>query len=201
MKRLVDAGGGPSRVALVTLAPEVDAGLKTTRWLVEQGMVVSAGHTDASRECLRDAVAAGLKLFTHLGNGAAAMMNRHDNIITRALSLDGLHYSLIPDGHHLPFWVLRHYIRVAGVERCILTTDCVGAADAGPDYVPVPGSVLDASNDTPVLRLEGTPYLAGSVVTMAMGCRNAVKHAGFSEADAKRLCHDNPAAMFRRWLD
>jgi N-acetylglucosamine-6-phosphate deacetylase len=66
-KRLVDAGDG--LVRLVTLAPERDPEAATTRWLVDQGIVVSAGHCDPTLDQLRAAIDAGLSMFTRLGNG------------------------------------------------------------------------------------------------------------------------------------
>jgi len=50
MKRLVDAADGLVRI--VTLAPEQDPGLKVTRWLVKQKIIVSAGHCDSSLDQL-----------------------------------------------------------------------------------------------------------------------------------------------------
>ncbi len=85
MKRLVDAAEGLLRV--VTLAPENDPGLKVTRWLAQQKIVVSAGHCNPTLDQLRTAIDAGLSMFTHLGNGCPLFLERHDNIIQRVLSL------------------------------------------------------------------------------------------------------------------
>ncbi len=82
MQSLLDAGRG--QVRLVTLAPEYDAGLRTTSHLAERGVLVAAGHTDAPLDVLRAAADAGLSLFTHLGNGCPGTMARHDNIVQRA---------------------------------------------------------------------------------------------------------------------
>ena len=81
MKKLLDAAGGLTRI--VTFAPEVDSGLHVTRMLARDGIVVSAGHTNASIDLLNGALDNGLSMFTHLGNGCPVTMNRHDNIIQR----------------------------------------------------------------------------------------------------------------------
>ena len=83
MARLLAAADGLTR--LVTLAPERDPGLRVTRMLASQGIVVAAGHTDAGLDDLRAALDVGLTMVTHLGNGCPTMMPRHDNIIQRAL--------------------------------------------------------------------------------------------------------------------
>ena len=197
---LIDAAGGPSRVAIVTLAPEVDPGLRTTRWLTEQGIIVAAGHTDASLEVLRDAEDAGLSLFTHLGNGAADQMHRHDNIVNRALSLERISYSLIPDGAHVPFFLLKTWIRLVGIDRCMFTTDCVAPAGCPPGkYARLDGTIVEVGPDK-VVRLPGTPYLAGAAITMPDAHRNAVDHLDLTQAQAKALCSDNPARLIAKWL-
>ena len=100
MQRLLEAADGLTR--LVTLAPERDAGMKVTRFLAEQGVIVSAGHCDATLDQLRAAIDAGLSMFTHLGNGCPMLMHRHDNIIQRVLSVaDRLWVCFIADGVHV----------------------------------------------------------------------------------------------------
>src|SRR5580658_9381675 len=84
MRRLLDAAQGLTRI--VTLAPEADPGYKVTRMLADQGITVSAGHCNPSLDELRAAIDAGLRMFTHLGNGCPMQLPRHDNIIQRALS-------------------------------------------------------------------------------------------------------------------
>ncbi|MEM9704413.1 MAG: N-acetylglucosamine-6-phosphate deacetylase, partial [Planctomycetota bacterium] len=129
--RLLDAGRG--LVRLVTLAPERDSGGTVTRALVERGVTVAAGHCDPSRDELAAACDAGLSLFTHLGNGCPALLPRHDNVISRALSLrDRLRFTLIADGVHLPFWFLRDLIDRIGLNRCAVVSDAVTAAGLGP---------------------------------------------------------------------
>jgi N-acetylglucosamine-6-phosphate deacetylase len=107
--RLVDAGGG--LVRLVTLAPECDAAAATTRWLVDQGITVSAGHTDCSLVQLAAAIETGFSMVTHLGNGCPTVLPRHDNVIQRLLSrADDLWICFIPDGVHVPWFALKNYL-------------------------------------------------------------------------------------------
>src|SRR5439155_2881117 len=124
---LLDAGGGLVRI--MTLAPERDPDLCVTRMLSKRGVIVSAGHSDASLDQLRGAIDAGLSMFSHLGNGCPMQLHRHDNIIQRALSLsDQLWLMLIADGAHVGFPALGNYLRAAGLDRCIVVTDAVAPA-------------------------------------------------------------------------
>ena len=135
MKRLLEAAGGLTR--LVTLAPERDPGLKVVRYLAEQGILVAAGHSDASVDQLLAAVDAGLSLFTHLGNGCPHLLPRHDNIIERALSLrDRLIPTFIGDGVHIPLMVLGNYLRLVGIDRAVVVTDAISPARLKPGATP-----------------------------------------------------------------
>ena len=198
-KPLIDAAGGIDRVAMVTLAPEVDAGLAVTRWLVKQGVVLAIGHTNAPMEVLRDAEQAGVSLFTHFGNGCSHDVDRHHNVLNRVMSLEKIKVSLIVDGHHLPWFLLKNWIRYFGVERCLLTTDCVSPADAPPGRYTVGSWNVEVGENRRV-QPAGQPMLAGSALTMREGHANLVQHVGLSEADAMRMAIDQPAALISRWI-
>src|SRR5262249_34602910 len=95
-RRWQDSAGG--RIKLVTLAPELEGALSFIEKLAESAIVVSIGHTAASRMQIRDAVSAGAKLSTHLGNGSHAVLPRHDNYIWEQLAAEELWASVICDG-------------------------------------------------------------------------------------------------------
>lgn len=196
---LVRACGGWDRLAVFTLAPEVDEGLRTTRWLAQHGVIVAAGHTDAPLDLLRASVDAGLSIYTHMGNGCAQQIPRHDNIINRALSVDGLRFSLIPDGHHVPWFVLKLWLKLAGLERCIFVTDCITAADAPPGRYSV-GRIQVEVGENRRVQMPGTPNLAGSALTMSQAYANAISHLGLTAAQAQQLCADQPAAWVAKFL-
>lgn len=200
LEPLIEAAGGPDWVAIVTLAPEHDRSLAVTHWLAGLGIHVAAGHTDAPLPLLREAVDAGLTMFTHLGNGCAAQMHRHDNIINRALTLPKITYSLVPDGHHVPMWLLRQWIDALGHERFVFTTDCVEAAGAAVGYQMGGIREIDYTGETPITRLKGTPYLAGAAITMAQGHQHAAKHLGLSEGQLTDMWEHTPARLLARWL-
>ncbi len=131
MQRLLDAGG--EHVRLVTLAPEVDSRAELTRMCAERGIIVAAGHTDASLRQLETCVEAGLSLFTHLGNGCPRLMDRHDNIIYRALRFhDSLNYSLVADGFHVPQVLFENLLEWVPHARLLVVSDAISAAGLGP---------------------------------------------------------------------
>lgn len=131
LNKLLDAAQGKAR--LITLAPEVDDDGSLTREAVQRGCVVAAGHTDASLGDLQRCIDAGLSLFTHLGNGCPRLLDRHDNIIYRALSFsDQLSYTLIADGAHLPAVIFRNLLNWVDHQRLCVVSDSISAAGLGP---------------------------------------------------------------------
>jgi len=192
MWRLLDAAGGLTRV--VTLAPERDAGVVVTRMLVSQGIVVSAGHTDASLDELRGAIDAGLSMFTHVGNGCPMLLHRHDNIIQRTLSVsERLWLCFIADGVHVPFPALRNYLRLAGTERCVVVTDAIAAAGLGPGRYRFGRWDLLVGEDR-VARAPDGSHFVGSAGTMPLSRKNLVEGVGLMDAEALRLTSHNPRA-------
>lgn len=190
MERILDAGAG--LVRLVTLAPEHDAGFVTTRLLADRGITVSAGHCDPSLDVLRGAIDAGLSMVTHLGNGCPTTLPRHDNVIQRALALaDHLWLCFIPDGAHVPFFALRNYLAVAGIERSIMVTDAIAAAKLGPGRYTLSGMEVEVDGHG-VARRPGSPNLAGSTVTMPEVRANLARHLELTDADIARLVDTNP---------
>src|SRR5438445_4307849 len=125
------------------------------------GVVVSLGHTGATPACIRDAVKAGARISTHLGNGSHAMLPRHENYLWEQLANDGLWASMIADGHHLPETVMRCILRVKTPARLILTCDASSLAGSPP------GKYRQWEQEFEILPIgkivvAGTPYLAGS---------------------------------------
>lgn len=192
--RLMEAGAG--RVRLITLAPESDPGGRVTQLLVEQGILVAAGHTDASLDELHVCIDRGLTLFTHLGNGCPMMMHRHDNIIQRALSFHRqLHYGLIADGVHLPIYMLRNIVELAGISQCFVVTDAIAAAGLGPGRYTLGYRSVEVDESRTVWSSDRSCFV-GSAATMSW-CAQILEKAGFQEKEISALVRENPGAHLR----
>jgi N-acetylglucosamine-6-phosphate deacetylase len=192
MGRLLDAAGGLTRI--VTLAPERDSAMAVTRFLASQGIVVSAGHSDATLDDLHRAIDAGLSMFTHVGNGCPMVMHRHDNIVQRALSLaDRLWLCFIADGAHVPFTALGNYLKLAGYDRCIVVTDAIAPAGVGPGRYKFGRWDLVVGEDM-VARAPDRSHFVGSGITMKQSAENLRTSLGVSEAMIRKLTFDNPRA-------
>ena len=167
------------RILLVTLAPEVPGAIALIEHLVASRVRVAIGHTAASAAQVHDAIVAGATLATHLGNGCAQMLPRHPNPIWELLAADGIFASLIVDGHHLPPATVKVMARAKGPGRTILITDAIAAAGCPPGRFTIGGveCVLDANGR---VSLPGTPYLAGSSLTLDRAVGNLVRFSGLT---------------------
>ena len=193
-KRRHDAADG--RIVLVTLAPEVSGALALIEHLVATNVIVAIGHSAASPEQIRDAVSAGARLSTHLGNGCAQILPRHPNIIWEQLANDGLVASLIVDGHHLPAATVKSMVRAKGTTRIILVTDAISAAAAAPGRYTI-GTVSCELDGEGRVSLPGTPYLAGSALTMPQAIGNTVRSCGLPLEEVVPMASAIPASLIR----
>ena len=184
------------RIRLITLAPEVDGAMPFVEWAVSRGMVVGLAHTNAPEETLEDALRAGARLSCHLGNGAHALLPRHRNPIQKQLSMDGLMASIIADGVHLPDYVVKNFIRAKGAERILLTTDSMAAAGAPAGKYTVGDLEVEISPDGRSARLPGTPYLAGSTLTMDRAVTNVMRFADIDLSSAVKMAGENAGKLF-----
>ena len=185
------------RVVMLTLAPEQPGALELIKHVANRGVVVALGHHRADVETLEQAIAAGARLSTHLGNGSDAMLPRLNNYIWNQLGDDRLWASFIADGHHLPPLTLRCMLRAKGLDRSVLVTDAIELAGMPPGRYQRRGVEAELTKEGKVV-LVGSPYLAGSVATMPLLISHAVSDAGLSFADAVRLATVQPESLMRQ---
>jgi N-acetylglucosamine-6-phosphate deacetylase len=180
------------RIRLVTLAPEVPGAIELIEHLVNSGVRVAIGHTAADPPDIAAAIGAGATLATHLGNGCAQMLPRHPNPIWELLAADEVLISLIADGQHLPGSTVKAMVRANGEARTILVTDAIAAAGCAPGRFTIGGVECELREDGRV-SLPGSPYLAGSALTLDRAIANTVRFTGMSIGQAVRMASTIPA--------
>ncbi len=175
---LLDAGDGAVR--MVTLAPELPGADAAIRHFLDAGVVVAVGHTDATYDQTRRAIAAGATVGTHLFNAMPPLHHREPGPVLALLRDPRVTCELIADGVHVHPAVTAAVIDAAGPERVSLITDAVAAAgcDDGPFRLgAVPIDVVCG-----VARVRGTSTIAGSTATMGQVFRNVSALAGLAAA-------------------
>lgn len=184
-------------IAIMTLAPERKGAIDFTRHLVKtgSGLVASVGHSLATAADIHAFAAAGGRLSTHLGNGLPAQIDRHHNPIWPQLTEDTLTAGLIADGHHLPAATFAALVRAKGPARCVLTSDAAALAGCAPgDYRTAVGGAVTVGSDGS-LRLQGTPYLAGSGASLLDCLRWATGPGGLPLETAVTMATTTPADL------
>jgi N-acetylglucosamine-6-phosphate deacetylase len=175
LDRLLDCGP----VRLMTLAPELPGADALVDRLLERGVAVSLGHSDATAEQANAAFDRGARAVTHLFNAMRPFLHRDPGIAGAALARDDVVVQIILDGVHLaPEAALVAWRAAAG--RLALVTDAITAAGESDGSYSF-GSLDVEVHEGTVRGPEGV--LAGSVLTMIEAVRNL--HAlGVPLADA-----------------
>ncbi|MGD0091079.1 MAG: N-acetylglucosamine-6-phosphate deacetylase [Planctomycetota bacterium] len=162
---------------LLTLAPERAGALEVVALASGWGIKVSLGHTNASAETIRRAVQAGAVAFTHLANGCPQQLDRHDNIVWRALDTPGLCVGLIPDRIHVSPMAFRIMHRVLDPGHIWYTTDAVSPAGMPPGRYKIGRLEVDVGPDQ-VVRHPGQTNFAGSALRPIHGILRAAAMLG-----------------------
>ena len=174
-------------MTLVTLAPEQvppDFIGKLTR----AGVRVALGHSMATYEQTREAIAAGATGFTHLFNAMRGLESREPGPIAAALDCADVWYGLIVDGVHVAPAMLRLALRGRG--RPILVTDAMPPVGGTRATFALNGDKISV-RDGRCAREDGR--LAGSCLDMASAVRNCVRLLGASLTEALRFASNHPA--------
>jgi len=189
-KQFQDAAEG--RIRLLTLAPEWPGSPAVIEHMVDAGVVVAIGHTAAKTQDIRDAVAAGATMSTHLGNGSHNLVPRHNNYIVEQMASDQLAAGLIVDGIHLPPSFVKIAVRAKQPERVVLITDAAPPAGSTPGNYHFGHIEVVLAEDQSVRLPNG--QLAGSALSMDRGVENLMLFADLSLEQSLRAGTSQAAA-------
>ena len=188
---LLDAGRG--HVRTVTVAPELPGAIDLVRRLVEAGVTVAVGHTDADADTVRAAVDAGARAVTHTFNGMQPLHHRRPGPVGMAMDLPQLTCELILDLVHVDPVAARALVHAAGADRICLVTDAMAATGMNDGTYELGGQTVEVVDGRVLVR--GTSTLAGSTLTMATAVENAVAHLGVDVPTAVAMATTIPAEL------
>lgn len=183
-------------ILIVTVAPEVEGALEFIRKCTELGITVAIGHHNATTEMIDQAVLNGAKISTHLGNGCANMINRHENPLWPQLANDGLIASIICDGFHLRDEEIKVFYKVKGPDKTIIISDVTSFAGLPPgEYKNEEGEIIELTPEG-MLRYPVQNVLYGSASPISIGVVHIMKVTGCQLSDAIRMASTNPAELY-----
>ncbi|WP_447756087.1 N-acetylglucosamine-6-phosphate deacetylase [Sphingopyxis fribergensis] len=175
---------------MLTLAPELcdDEDIRT---LVRHGVIVSAGHSDATYDEAQRAIAAGLSGFTHLFNAMSPLHHRNPGAVGAAFDSDAW-CGLIVDDVHLHPAVVRLAIHAKGKDRIMLVTDAMPSVGTDVSEFTLQGKRI-AVKDGVCIFEDGT--LAGTHLDMASALRKTVEVTGLPVTDVSAMASATPATF------
>jgi N-acetylglucosamine-6-phosphate deacetylase len=174
---------------LVTLAPEMTPP-ELIKQLVAAGVVVSAGHTNASYAEIRSALEHGLTGFTHLFNAMSQLTGREPGAVGAALDDPTSWCGIIVDGAHTDPVVLRIALKCKPHDRFMLVTDAMPSVGTDASSFELQGRRISVRGHA---CRDKDGRLAGSNIDMASCVRNAVTMLGVPLAEAVRMASQWPA--------
>ena len=176
---------------LVTLAPEVTTP-ETLARLAAGGVILSAGHSDATCAEIAVAFRHGLTGFTHLFNAMSPLTGREPGVVGAALDDQASYCGIIVDGRHVDPIVLRIALRAKRHDRFMLVTDAMPCVGTEQRSFLLQGRLVTVQ-DGYCVDDRGT--LAGTALTMAQAVANAISLLGLERAEAVRMASEFPAAF------
>lgn len=175
---------------IVTLAPELPGASQMIRQLVDAGVRVSIGHTDATYEQAVEAIQLGASHMTHCCNAMRPLHQRDPGPLSAVAQAPRVYGELIADGVHVHPAMMYVVVKILGPERTIVITDALAAAgldDATFEFAGQPARVISG-----VARLaDGT--ITGSVLTMDRALRNILRMTPVTLREAIGMLTRNPA--------
>lgn len=182
------------KIKIVSLAPETDGALEFIEQCTALGIVIALAHHNASAGRIREAIQAGARLVTHLGNGMANTIHRHENPLWAQLAYDELQISIIADGFHLTPEEILTFYKVKGAERTILVSDTTQLAGMPAGEYEWDGKRV-VLEDPGVIKLPEQNVLAGAAAPLRRGVEHFMQVTGSDMHTACRLASANPAHL------
>jgi N-acetylglucosamine-6-phosphate deacetylase len=181
-------------IKLVTLAPEQPGGLEMIRYLKENGVIASIGHTDATFEQVNAAIDAGANHVTHLFNQMRGLHHREPGVVGAAFLRNELKAEIIVDGVHVHPEMVKLAYQQKNSDGLILITDAMRAKCLKNGHYDLGGQDVTVKDGKAVLA-DGT--LAGSILRLGDGVKNIVSFTGCSLREAIEMAAANPAKQLK----
>jgi N-acetylglucosamine-6-phosphate deacetylase len=182
VKALLEYGKGV--IKMITLAPEV-CDEKIIDHILANGIIISAGHSNATYRQARNAFQQGIQTATHLYNAMSPLQHREPGLVG-AIFDSNVKASIIPDGHHVDYAAIRIAKNILQ-DRLFVITDAVTETNQGYYQHYLAGD-----------KYESAGILSGSALNMNRALQNLVNHVGMQLDEALRMCSLYPAQVAKK---
>ncbi len=193
LDELWEASGG--RILTMTVAPELRGMRELALSCAKKGIILAAGHTNATYENMVEGMQAGILHATHLFNGMSQMHHRNPNAVGAVLIHPEISCEIVADGRHVHPDLVRLVARDKPLDRIVLVTDSIRPAQQAVGPWIANGQEVELADG--IFRRKSDGVIAGSCLTMIEGVRNLAAW-GISVQDAARMAGGNPARVLRQ---
>jgi N-acetylglucosamine-6-phosphate deacetylase len=180
------------KLAMMTIAPELDGSLEIIRRLVDSNIVASFAHSEADYEQTLVGIGAGISHVTHLFNAMSGVHHRAPGPLVAILENEKVTAQLIADGVHLHPSVLKLAFGILGPERVVLITDGMQAMGLPDGQYIYNGVEYESKNGA-------ARYKDGTLIGTALGLSELVKRftsfTGCGLDVAVKMVTENPAKV------
>lgn len=175
---------------IIDIAPEISGAKEAIRKLKKQGVLVSAGHTNATFSQASSFSESGVSLFTHFYNAMSGFHHRDVGMVGAGLMLPNFKLELIADMKHVAPEAIDLVIKNKGWRNVILITDSMSATDLGDGTYKLGDLEVEVVEGT--CYIKGTRTLAGSTLTLDSALKNLFNH-GYDLSEMICSLTKNPA--------
>lgn len=179
-----------NNIRYISLAPERNGALEFIKHIHDNGVVVSAGHTDATFEQVKEAIKVGLSNTTHTHNAMSGHHHRNPGVVTAAFYFDELFTECICDKIHVCPDTLKTFYKIVGPDRFVVITDALKIKNSDIQEFKLFG--LDCIRKNGAAYLTSGP-LAGSLLTMEQALKNMRDITGANLVNLAKICSKNAA--------
>jgi N-acetylglucosamine-6-phosphate deacetylase len=180
---LVDYGKG--WISMITLAPEICTP-DIINYFSSNGIVVSAGHSDADYETATQFLNTNISVATHLYNAMSPFHHRAPGLVGALFNHKKAMSSIIVDGYHVDYAAVKVAKKLMG-ERLFCITDAVTSTSTGPYQHTLVGD-----------KYESAGTLSGSALTQIKSMNNLVNEVGVELGEAINMCSLYPARVMQK---
>ena len=177
-------------VKKISLAPELDGSERLIEFLINQGIIVSMAHTNATYDEAKKVIDMGVNSGTHTFNAMSPLNHRNPGVVGAVLENDDVYAELILDGVLVSYPAARILLKAKGVDKLVLITDSLEAAGLGDGEFKLANHALFVDDGVATLS-DGT--LAGSVLGMNDAVRNAIENLPVTMCEAVKMASKTPA--------
>lgn len=185
-------------IKVITMACEKDENFELTKYLSQNGVLVSQGHSAATYEEAAMAVANGAMSMTHVYNGMTPFTHRAPGLVGAAYRFRDVYGEVIADGCHSNIAALNNYYMSKGKDHVIMITDSLLIKGCPVGYRTLfGGHEIEVFPDGLARLTDGDKNIAGSTLKLCDGLRIAVEEAGIPFNYALNSCTINPAKAIK----